>query len=69
MQPESLQQVFTHVLTGEMLETWLTLAFKLWFTTRAATGTKQALGAKLRQQKCVFPCLLPLRTESGQKQD
>lgn len=60
MQPECLQQVFTHILVREMLEMWLTLSFKLWFTTPAAAGTKQALGAKLRQQKCVFPCLLPL---------
>lgn len=33
VQPESTQQVFTHILVREMLETWLTLIFKLWFTT------------------------------------
>lgn len=33
VQPESVQQVFTHILVREMLETWLTLIFKLWFTT------------------------------------
>lgn len=65
---ESLQQVFTHILAREMLDMCLTLTFKTWFTTRAAAGTRQALGAKFRQQKCIFSCFLLFCTETSQQQ-
>lgn len=50
----------------QMLDTGLILTLELWFTTGVATGTRQALGAKFRQQKYVFSCFLLPGTEPSQ---
>lgn len=44
---------------------WLIFTLQLWFTTGVTAGTRQALGAKFRQQKCIFSCFLLPGTDPG----
>lgn len=46
---------------------WLIFTLQLWFTTGVTAGTRQALGAKFRQQKCIFSCFLLPGTEPSQQ--
>lgn len=54
VQPESLQQVFTHVLVRQMLEMWLTLTSKMWFTTSCCWDQTSFGGLNLGSRNAYF---------------